>query len=90
MRYKIATIWKTLFFKWHNSEISVDGLQPKSITSLMLSIGNGVAIGGGIKMCPEAQIDDDYRKWIISCNLTFCKFCLLKVPNKFIDNYRNY
>jgi diacylglycerol kinase family enzyme len=26
----------------------------------MLSIGNGVAIGGGIKMCPEAQIDDDY------------------------------
>jgi diacylglycerol kinase family enzyme len=27
---------------------------------LLLSIGNGRAIGGGIKMCPEAQIDDDY------------------------------
>jgi diacylglycerol kinase (ATP) len=26
----------------------------------LLSIGNGIAIGGGIKMCPEAAIDDDY------------------------------
>jgi diacylglycerol kinase (ATP) len=23
-------------------------------------VGNGIAIGGGIKMCPEAKIDDDY------------------------------
>jgi diacylglycerol kinase family enzyme len=26
----------------------------------MLTIGNGMAIGGGIKMCPLAKIDDDY------------------------------
>jgi diacylglycerol kinase family enzyme len=26
----------------------------------MLTVGNGMAIGGGIKMCPLAKIDDDY------------------------------
>ncbi|MDR0675261.1 MAG: YegS/Rv2252/BmrU family lipid kinase [Mycoplasmataceae bacterium] len=60
MRYKLATVIKTLFFKWHYSEIRVDNGKWIPITSLLLSIGNGIAIGGGIKMCPEAAIDDDY------------------------------
>ncbi|MDR2369079.1 MAG: YegS/Rv2252/BmrU family lipid kinase [Mycoplasmataceae bacterium] len=60
MRYKFATIVKTLFFKWHHSEIRIDNGAWTPVTSLLLSVGNGIAIGGGIKMCPEAKIDDDY------------------------------
>jgi diacylglycerol kinase (ATP) len=59
-RYKIATILQTLFFKWHKVLISIDDAPHIPIKTLLLSLGNGQSIGGGIKMCPQAKIDDDY------------------------------
>jgi diacylglycerol kinase (ATP) len=57
-RYKLSTIKCSLFVKMHNSEISIDDAPFQKARTAMLTIGNGKNIGGGICVCPQAQIDD--------------------------------
>jgi len=38
--------------------ISVDGGEPRRMTLLLAAVGNGRYFGGGMKICPEALLDD--------------------------------
>jgi YegS/Rv2252/BmrU family lipid kinase len=45
---------------YDNAEVtvSVDGGEARRMTVLMLAVGNGRFFGGGMKICPEAKLDD--------------------------------
>ena len=47
---------------YDNAEItlSVDGGEPRRMAVLFAAVGNGRFFGGGMKICPEALLDDGY------------------------------
>ncbi|MDE7301120.1 MAG: hypothetical protein K2N47_03020, partial [Clostridia bacterium] len=47
-------------YKGINFKISVDGGEPIEQKCLIACLGNGKQIGGGIKLFPEAEVDDGY------------------------------
>lgn len=61
-RSLIATLFK---FKSCDFTVSADGGEPQKHFGLIAALGNGRQIGGGIKLFPEAQIDDGYLDMII-------------------------
>ena len=60
-KYLLATISKSLFFTVHNIKYSVDkGKTWKGNKTISLSIGNGQSVGGGLKLIPNASVNDGY------------------------------
>lgn len=60
-RYKRATIKHCLHPKSNRCKIWVDDAKPdagKELRTIIFTISNGVTIGGGIKVAPDAKIDD--------------------------------
>jgi YegS/Rv2252/BmrU family lipid kinase len=49
-------------FTYDNTEVavSVDGGEAKRMTLLLAAVGNGRFFGGGMKICPEAHLDDGH------------------------------
>ena len=60
-RSLIASLFK---FKSKNFTVEYDGKSEKHF-GLIAALGNGRLFGGGIKICPEAKIDDGYLDLII-------------------------
>ena len=60
-RSLLATVFK---FKGLNFTVEYDGVSEKHF-GLIAALGNGTQIGGGIKLFPEAKIDDGYMDMII-------------------------
>ena len=44
--------------------ISIDGGEPRRMTLLLAAVGNGRYFGGGMKICPEAFLDDGYFDFV--------------------------
>ena len=60
-RSLIATLFK---YKGYSFTVEYDGKSEKHF-GLIAALGNGSQFGGGIKICPEAKIDDGYLDLII-------------------------
>lgn len=60
-KYTLATISKSLFFTVHNIKYLVDqGKTWEEDKTISFSIGNGQTVGGGIKLIPNASVNDGY------------------------------
>lgn len=57
-KYNVAIILELLGFKPRSYEIDIDG-QKFSTKAMLIAIGNGRSYGGGMKVCPEADLSDD-------------------------------
>ena len=56
---------------YDNAEVSVsvDEGEPRRMTLLLAAVGNGRFFGGGMKICPEAVLDDGYFDLVTVGNL---------------------
>ena len=58
-KYLSALIYCMRHFKSYDFTVTYDGKQEKHY-GLIAALGNGKQIGGGIKICPDAVLDDGY------------------------------
>ena len=54
-----------LFYKAHSFSVEVDGGERKHYNGLIACLGNGRQIGGGIKLFPDARVNDGYMDFLI-------------------------
>lgn len=60
-KYRLAVISKSLFFTVHNISYSIDeGKTWNNVKTITFSVGNGETVGGGIKLIPNASVNDGY------------------------------
>lgn len=57
-KYNVAIVLELLGFKPRNYEIDIDG-QHFSTKAMLIAIGNGQSYGGGMRVCPNADLRDD-------------------------------
>ena len=57
MKYNIAMLLELPKFKPRNYEIVIDGKQMQT-QAMLIAIANGLSYGGGMKVCPAADIQD--------------------------------
>lgn len=57
-KYNVAIILELLGFKPRSYDIDIDG-QRFSTEAMLIAIGNGQSYGGGMKVCPNADLNDD-------------------------------
>lgn len=57
-KYNAAIALELLGFKPRDYEIDIDG-QKFSTKAMLIAIGNGQSYGGGMRVCPDAKLDDD-------------------------------
>jgi diacylglycerol kinase (ATP) len=57
-KYNVAILLELLGFKPRDYEIEIDG-QMFSTKAMLIAIGNGRSYGGGMKVCPGADMADD-------------------------------
>ena len=58
--------FKSVFgYKARKFSVEVDGGERKNYNGLIACLGNGRQIGGGIKLFPEAKVDDGYMDFLI-------------------------
>lgn len=57
-KYNVAILLELLGFKPRSYEIEIDG-QKFSTKAMLIAIGNGQSYGGGMRVCPNAALDDD-------------------------------
>jgi len=57
-KYNVAIVRELLGFKPRDYEIDIDG-QRISTKAMLIAIGNGQSYGGGMRVCPNADIGDD-------------------------------
>jgi diacylglycerol kinase (ATP) len=57
-KYNVAILLELLGFKPRNYEIEIDG-KVISSKAMLIAIGNGRSYGGGMKVCPDADLGDD-------------------------------
>lgn len=56
-RYLIATIAELGVFQPVDYTLTIDG-QTQHLNGMMIAVGNGPSYGGGMRVCPAAEIDD--------------------------------
>lgn len=56
-KYIYSTFVTLVRFKAGRFEVSVDG-DDRSLSGMLVAVGNGVSYGGGMKVTPEARFDD--------------------------------
>jgi diacylglycerol kinase (ATP) len=57
-KYNLAILLELLGFKPRNYEIEIDGMV-FSTKAMLIAIGNGRSYGGGMKVCPDADLADN-------------------------------
>lgn len=57
-KYNVAILLELLKFRPRNYEIDIDG-KVFSTKAMLIAIGNGRSYGGGMQVCPNADIHDD-------------------------------
>ena len=56
-RYVIATLALLPRFKAARFQVTVDG-EHHEVPGMLIAVGNGRSYGGGMKVCPDAKVDD--------------------------------
>lgn len=56
-KYDIAMLQELPRFKARNYQINIDG-KNLDVNAMLIAVGNGSSYGGGMKVCPDAQLDD--------------------------------
>lgn len=56
-KYDIAMLQELPRFKARNYQIDIDG-KSINVKAMLIAVGNGSSYGGGMKVCPDAQLDD--------------------------------
>ncbi|AMB58148.1 diacylglycerol/lipid kinase family protein [Microterricola viridarii] len=56
-RYTIAMLRELMSFKPIQYSLVVDGVA-REVSAMLIAVSNGVSIGGGMKITPDAQLDD--------------------------------
>lgn len=56
-KYDIAMLQELPRFKARNYQFNIDG-KSYDVNAMLIAVGNGSSYGGGMKVCPEAQVDD--------------------------------
>jgi diacylglycerol kinase (ATP) len=56
-RYTIAMVRELLSFRPASYRLKVDGV-PQTAEAMLVSVANGRSIGGGMKIVPQAEVDD--------------------------------
>lgn len=59
-KYFAAFIKSLKYYKATTFKASWDGGEERQYTGIIACMGNGIQIGGGIKLFPEARVDDGY------------------------------
>lgn len=62
--YIFALISALIHFKFYKFKV-IKGEEKEEKTALIACVGNGFRIGGGIKMCPKAVIDDGLLDFVV-------------------------
>ncbi len=57
-KYNVAIVLELLGFKPRSYELDIDG-QTFTTRAMLIAIGNGRSYGGGMKVCPNADLHDD-------------------------------
>lgn len=78
LQYLIALISSLIHFRFYKFRI-VRGETSEEREALIACVGNGFRIGGGIKMCPKAVIDDGSLDFVIAGKLKKSR-----IPHAFI------
>ena len=78
LQYLLSLIISLFKFEFYNFDTLIDGKREEK-EALIVACGNGKVFGGGIQMCPEAQIDDGLMDFVI-CN----KMKKSKIPSAFV------
>lgn len=78
LQYVISLIVSLMKFKFYKFKI-VRGEQTEEKDALIACVGNGSQIGGGIRMCPKAVIDDGKLDFVIAGKLKKSR-----IPHAFI------
>lgn len=64
IKYLVSLIVSLFKFKFYNLQVKQrDEYQQKS--ALIVCAGNGKCFGGGISICPDAEVDDGYMDFVI-------------------------
>lgn len=56
-RYTIAMLRELVSFKPIEYELVVDGVA-RNVSAMLVAVSNGISIGGGMKITPDAELDD--------------------------------
>jgi len=56
-RYNLALLYELIGLKRIDYRLVLDGV-PRELTGTLISVGNGVSLGGGMKVTPDALLDD--------------------------------
>ena len=87
-RYNAAIALELPKFRAIEYELTVDGTQ-MNIEAMLIAVGNGKSYGAGMKICPDAQLDDGLFDLVILepvSTVEFIKVFPQVYPGKHIDH----
>jgi diacylglycerol kinase (ATP) len=73
MRYNIALLYELIGLKPITYTLTLDG-DVRVVQGMLISVGNGVSLGGGMKVTPDALVDDGLLDVLIVERLTRIQF----------------
>lgn len=71
--YLLSTLKSGLFFKPNLVKVKIDGVEYKG-NMMLIAVGNGAYFGGGMKVCPDAVMDDGIFEVCLVNNVSRLKF----------------
>ena len=81
LQYVISLVISLIKFVFYKFYIMRDGAEKREEKEALIAcVGNGKKFGGGIKMCPEAEIDDGKLDFVVAGKLKKSK-----IPHAFIQ-----
>lgn len=75
-KYNVAIMLELFGFKPRDYQIDIDG-QRFSTKAMLIAIGNGQSYGGGMRVCPNADVNDDLLDVMVLSPIS--KFAFLRV-----------
>jgi len=73
MRYNLALLYELLGLKPIRYTLTLDG-DVTSVEGMLISVGNGVSLGGGMLVTPDAEVDDGLLDVLVVERLTRLQF----------------
>lgn len=78
IQYRISSLRKGLFWKAYDYRMIVENKAPQQITSMWITMNNGISVGGGLKVAPTSSVNDG------QITVSYLKpFCHLTTISKF-------
>ncbi|MBK4346270.1 YegS/Rv2252/BmrU family lipid kinase [Lacisediminihabitans changchengi] len=73
MRYNLALLYELIGLKPIRYTLTFDG-EVTEVEGMMISVGNGVSLGGGMLVTPDAEVDDGLLDVLVVGRLTRLQF----------------